>query len=222
MTIFGKEKMKKIWILALVLVMAMGCSRIDKKAVAAAIERQLDMFPVSTLQDIYKSFYQEAFGPGHIIEDEYSAAAYFYQETSLSTEEPYGDYLFEPTGIDGGYYRISLYAVQAGILPAEVLLSAFLRSAEPVTSEGIKEWKKSWRVVEKVAGDFGLPGYEADRAALDAILQSDSPDKAVHHSDAYNEAYDPHYRIVRKDIFEAEILPILQVYQPPSNLRNQY
>ena len=91
-----------------------------------------------------------------------------------------------------------------------LLLSAFLRSAEPVTPEGVKEWKKSWRVVEKVAGDFGLPGYEADKSALEAILQSDSPDKAVHHSDAYNAAYDPHYRIVRKDIFEQEVKPYLE------------
>ena len=203
--------MKKIWILALA-VLAMGCSRIDKKAVEAAIARQLDMYPATTLQDVYKSFYQEHFGPGHIIEDEYSAAAYFHQETSISTEEPYGGYLYEPTGIDGGYYRVNLYAVHVGILPAEVLLSAFLRSAEPVTPEGVKEWKKEWRNVARIAADFNLPGYETDKEALDAILVSDDPDKAVHHSDAYNAAYDPHYRIVRKDIFEAEILPILQAY----------
>ncbi len=195
--------------MALAMVLAMGCSRIDKKAVEAAIERQLDMYPKTTLQDVYKSFYQEAFGPGHIIEDEYSAAAYFHQETSISTEEPYGGYLYEPTGANGGYYRVNLYAVHANILPAEVLLSAFLRSAEPVTPEGVKQWKKTWKAVSKVAADFHLPGYEADKAQLDAILKSDSPDKAVHHSDAYSDAYDPHYRIVRKDIFEQEVKPYL-------------
>ena len=195
--------------MALSLILAMGCTRIDKKAVEAAIARQLDMYPATTLQDIYKSFYQEAFGPGHIIEDEYSAASYFHPETSISTEEPYGGYLYEPTGANGGYYRVNLYAVQSGILPAEVLLSAFLRSAEPVTPEGVKQWKKTWRQVARTAAQFGLPGYEADKAALDAILASDSPDKAVHHSDAYSAAYDPHYRIVRKDIFEAELKPYL-------------
>ena len=207
--------MKRIWILALALIVAAGCSRIDKKAVEAAIERQLDMYPETTLQDVYKSFYQEAFGPGHIIEDEYSAAAYFHQETSISTEEPYGGYLYEPTGLDGGYYRVNLYAVNSGILPADVLLSAFIRSAIPVTPEGVKEWKKTWSVVEKVAADFHLRGYEAQKAQLDAILQSDSPDKAVHHSDAYNAAYDPHYRIVRKDIFEQEVKPFLLTSPEP-------
>ena len=201
--------MKKIWFMALSLILAMGCTRIDKKAVEAAIARQLDMYPATTLQDIYKSFYQEAFGPGHIIEDEYSAASYFHQETSISTEEPYGGYLYEPTGANGGYYRVNLYAINSGVLPAEVLLSAFLRSAEPVTPEGVKQWKKTWRQVARTAAQFGLPGYEADKAALDAILASDSPDKAVHHSDAYSTAYDPHYRIVRKDIFEQEVKPYL-------------
>ena len=202
--------MKRFLPIALALVMAAGCSSVDKEAVEAAIARQVEMYPATTLQDVYKSFYQEAFGPGHIIEDEYSAAAYFHQETSISTEEPYGGYLYEPTGAHGSYYRVNLYAVNSGVLPANVLLSAFLRSAKPVTEEGVNAWKKTWRRVSRIARDFDLPGYEADKEALDEILASDSPDKAVHHSQAYNNAYDPHYRIVAKDIFEEEILPLLQ------------
>ena len=31
----------------------------------------------------------------------------------------------------------------------------------------------------------------------------------VSHSTAFKQAYDPHYRIVRRDIFESEILPLL-------------
>ena len=34
----------------------------------------------------------------------------------------------------------------------------------------------------------------------------------VHHSRAFNEAYHPHYRIVRRDIFEHELLPLLYDY----------
>ena len=201
--------MKRILLPVLALLMAAGCSSVEKEAIEAAIARQVEMYPLTTLQDVYKSFYQECFGPGHIIEDEYSASAYFHQETSISTEEPYGGYLYEPTGADGGYYRVSLYAVKSGKLPAEILLSAFLRSAQPVTPEGIKTWKKTWRKVGKIAREFNLPGYESDKEALDAIVKSDSPDMAVHHSEAYEKAYDPHYRIVEKSIFESEILPIL-------------
>ena len=196
---------------ALALLLASSCNRARNEAIEAAIARQVEMYPLTTLQDVYKSFYQECFGPGHIIEDEYSAAAYFHQETSLSTEEPYGGYLYEPTGAEGDYYRVSLYAVKAGILPSEVLLSAFLRSARPVTPEGIMAWKKTWRKVSRIAAGFNLPGYESDKKALDDILASGSPDKAVHHSDAYNAAYDPHYRIVEKEIFETEIKPYLPV-----------
>ena len=201
--------MRRFFLPVLALLMAAGCSNVENEAIEAAIARQVEMYPLTTLQDVYKSFYQECFGPGHIIEDEYSAAAYFHQETSISTEEPYGGFLYEPTGANGAYYRVNLYAVHSGALPAEVLLSSFLRSAQPVTEEGIKAWKKTWRRVEKVAGQFNLPGYEADKEALDAIVKSDSPDMAVHHSPAYENAYDPHYRIVEKSIFESEILPLL-------------
>ena len=201
--------MRRTLLPVLALLVAAGCSSVENEAIEAAIARQVDMYPKTTLQDVYKSFYQECFGPGHIIEDEYSAAAYFHQETSISTEEPYGGYLYEPTGAYGNYYRVNLYAVKSGRLPAEVLLSAFLRSAQGVTPEGIKTWKKTWRKVEKIAKEFNLPGYEADKEALDAIVKSDSPDMAVHHSEAYQKAYDPHYRIVGKDIFQEEILPML-------------
>ena len=200
--------MKRIFLAMLALLAAAGCSNVENEAIEAAIARQVEMYPATTLQYVYKSFYQECFGPGHIIEDEYIASSYFHQETSLSTEEPYGGYLYEPTGAHGEYYRVSLYPVNAGMIPAELLLSAFLRSAGPVTSEGIKTWKKTWRKVEKIAKEFDLPGYEYDKEALDATVKSDSPDKAVHHSEAYHNAYDPHYRIVAKDIFIYEILPL--------------
>ena len=63
----------------LLLILAIACSfslfgqSIDTAAVHSAIERQLATYPESTLQDIYKSFYQEHFGPGHIISDTASA-----------------------------------------------------------------------------------------------------------------------------------------------------
>lgn len=41
--------------------------------IRAAIERQLAAYPESTLQDVYKSFYQEHFGPEHMIADTTSA-----------------------------------------------------------------------------------------------------------------------------------------------------
>ncbi len=72
----------------LLLVLALVCSfslfgqPIDTVAVRSAIERQMATYPESTLQDIYKSFYQEHFGPGHIISDTASARRYLMRELS--------------------------------------------------------------------------------------------------------------------------------------------
>ena len=46
-----------------------------QERVASAVERMLADYPQSTLQDIYKSFFQDRFGPGHIVPDSAKAAA---------------------------------------------------------------------------------------------------------------------------------------------------
>lgn len=53
------------------------------------------------------------------------------------------------------------------------------------------------------------------RQLTSAVLRSaegmpqPDPSQLRHHSKAFNEAYHPHYRIVRRDIFEKEILPLI-------------
>lgn len=53
------------------------------------------------------------------------------------------------------------------------------------------------------------------RQLTSAVLRSaegmpqPDPSQVRHHSKAFNEAYHPHYRIVRRDIFEKEILPLI-------------
>ena len=56
------------------------------------------------------------------------------------------------------------------------------------------------------------------RQLTSAVLRSaegmpqPDPSQLRHHSRAFNEAYHPHYRIVRRDIFEHELLPLLYDY----------
>ena len=117
----------------LLLILALACSfslfgqSIDTLAMRSTIERQLMTYPESTLQDIYKSFYQEHFGPGHIISDTASARRYLMKELSEmgKTQSPY----FEPTGSQGDYVRVYLSAVADSLITAEQLLDAFARSA---------------------------------------------------------------------------------------------
>ncbi len=195
----------------LLLILALTCSfslfgqSIDTIAMRSAIERQLATYPESTLQDIYKSFYQEHFGPGHIISDTASARRYLMRELSemSKTASPY----FEPTGSQGDYIRVYLSAVADSLITAEQLLDAFARSAnswqEPTVS-----WMEKWETIISIiqANKIELEGFETD---LPLLTEAARNNQAVHHSRRYNEAYRPHYRIVERGIFEIAILNLL-------------
>ena len=196
----------------LLLILAIACSfnlfgqSIDTVTVRSAIERQLTTYPESTLQDIYKSFYQEHFGPGHIISDTASAQRYLMRELSEmgETSSPY----FEPTGSQGDYVRVYLSAVADSLITAEQLLDAFVRSANS-RQEPTVIWMEKWEAIVSIiqANKIELEGIEAD---LPLLTEAARNNQAVHHSRRYNVAYHPHYRIVERSIFESELKPTLK------------
>lgn len=195
----------------LLLILAIACSfnlfgqSIDTLAVRSAIERQMATYPESTLQDIYKSFYQEHFGPGHIISDTASARRYLMRELSEKgkTQSPYS----ESTGSQGDYIRIYLSAVADSLITAEQLLDAFVESAnswkEPTVS-----WLEKWEAIVSIiqTNKIEIEGFETD---LPLLTEAARNNQAVQHSRRYNEAYHPHYRIVERSIFEQELKPSL-------------
>ncbi len=197
----------------LLLLIAFVCAHAQTKCVDAAnvrsaVERMIADYPHSTLQDIYKSFFQDNFGPGHAVPDSAQAASWLRGE--LAKVERLDVQLYEPTGYNGNYYRVSLAAVVGGKVQADALLSAFLRSVRAVQPGEVEAWVQEWAQIENVISkmELALPGYEADAAAIKDILSKGR--YAVHHSRLYNEHYEPHYRIIAKDIFEKEILPLIE------------
>ena len=181
---------------------------IDAASVRSAVERMVADYPHSTLQDIYKSFFQDNFGPGHAVPDSAQAAAWLHGE--LEKVDRLDVPLYEPTGYKGNYYRVSLVAIASGKLQADALLSAFLRSVRAVQPSEVEAWVQEWAQIESViaAMELQLLGYDADTKAIKDMLAAGH--YAVHHSRLYNEHYAPHYRIISKDIFEKEILPLLE------------
>lgn len=194
------------------LILALACSfslfgqSIDTIVVRSAIERQLVAYPESTLQDIYKSFYQEHFGPGHIISDTASARRYLMRELSEmgKTQSPY----FEPTGSQGDYVRVYLSAIADSLITAEQLLDAFVRSANS-RQEPTVSWMEKWEAIVSIiqANKMEIEGFETD---LPLLTEAARNNQAVHHSSHYNEAYHPHYRIVERGIFERELMQALK------------
>lgn len=179
-----------------------GCkSPKSSPTVREAIERQMATYPESTLQDIYKSFYQDHFGPGHLISDTAMVRDYLYSE--LSANDITSPVNFEPTGSEGRYVRVYLSAIADSLITAEALLNAFIQSAnavQPPETEWITEWENIVKIIRE--NKIKVNGFEED---VDKLTEAARQNQAIHHSRAYNAAYHPHYRIVERQILD-EIL----------------
>lgn len=179
----------------------------DRKTLEA-VEHHLALYPEARLQDLYKAFFQAEFGAEHIVADTASAGRYLdYELTVPDTSTVF----YEPIGADSSYFRVHLRCVQEGYITRDELFHAFLGGVSKVSVPHIEEWKDTWRHIESIirSAHPDLPDYDSDRAAIEELL--DSGHYALHHSKPFSDAYDPHYRIVRKDLFYKELMnPIMK------------
>ncbi len=196
--------MKFLSLATLFCFVALTCScgtSATQDAIRDAVDRQLEEYPESRLQDLYKSFFQDRFGPGHIIKDRDWALEFILEE--LQEEPSMSGRYNEPCGWENNYVRINLKAVQDSLLSAEELLDAFIQSAEAVPDEKITEWKKEWNTILSVIERYhpDIPGLSKDKESLDSLLSLGL--YATHHSNEYRNAYRPHYRIVRQELADS-------------------
>lgn len=193
-------------IAALLTLVACG-TRTKKAAIRHSVERQMSIYPRSTLHDLYKHFFQDFFGPGHLVAD--PAAAGKYLRSELRSCDTCRGPLYEPTGYRGNFYRVNLSVVKEGTIPYRTYFDAFVRSVDNIKPLSIPEWIKEWQIIESVIDemDLGLLHYEEDKGEIAGLLREGK--YVMHHSPEFSEAYEPHYRIFEKKIFEKEILPLL-------------
>ena len=173
----------------------------ESQQIVEAVKTLVSQYPEATLQDVYKSFYQERFGPGHMIPNVENARNYLMSEMEQASENS-GAY-YEPTGSEGKYIRVYLNAVADGKISAEQLLDAFVESANNVEPRSDK-WADQWTNIVKVIEEKQLP-VKMDDELKQWLKECSEQDEAVHHSGAYNQVYRPHYRIVERNIFEQQL-----------------
>jgi len=171
---------------------------------------QIENHPNQTLQDVYKSCYQDEYGPGHLISNESSAINSLLQEINTIEKDYTPITLFEQTGIYGNYLRVDLTLVRDGIIPFFVLFRALTISATIGGQKSDENWSTIWsEIVEEIKREgLKFEHFEEDLANLDTISKSE--DKVVHHSEMYENVYHPHYRIIEKNAFEKFIKPFIK------------
>ncbi len=199
-----------IFVPVFLLFLFLGCQPSSEKT---AIESQLRDYPESRVLDIYKSFCQDNLGPGHLIPNPQSAKNYLMSELETFREDldsaryDAPRIMYYPAGDKGNYVRVDLSVVLDGLVGEEAFLDAFVRSANEGKRLTEEQWVAKWKRIEKIIlRDFpGIPDAKEDLETINSYL--DKGELIIHHSEAFSKAYNPHYRIIARDIFEKEIKP---------------
>ena len=199
--------MKRGLLLSIALIMSVAVSAQD---VEGFVNRQMQAYPKSRLLDIYKSCFQDYMGAEHLVSDRQMVKAYLDEELNTTSLDDLMPWYYEPCGIEGNYVRVSLRTVKEGIIQENLLLDAFIRSANNKERPSVDSWREQWH---KIIGtieqmNLNLPSYSEDKQFIDSILSAGK--YAISHSPDYREAYHPHYRIVERNIFEREIKPKIE------------
>lgn len=179
-----------------------GCNNNNIQKIETAIRYQLAQYPESRLQDIYKNFYQDCFGTGHAISDTVMVLNYLKYEIANTIATPVV-VLIDTIGWRHNFVRINIDVVRQGKISTEKLADLFIASATQINAADTANWKNEWQMVTQIIERKNLPvkNYETDKLRIDSILQI-NPNAAMHHSTAFNENYNPHYRVIRKVVLE--------------------
>jgi len=202
-------KLRKILFILSAIICCVACNTQPsfENAVKKAVHEQMAVYPYSTLNDLYKNFFQDRFGPGHLIPDTAAAGDYLRYELA-SFDKTSGAY-YEPTGWEGCFYRVNLSVIKDNLVPYDIYFDAFVRSVNQIVPIALTQWKTEWIAIESVIRtmNLSLTGYEKDRQEILEMLEQG--EYVIHHSPQFEQHYSPHYRIIEKTIFENEIKPYL-------------
>ncbi len=177
----------------------MACSTApdsEENAIRTMCMEIAEHYPQATLQDVYKTCYQDFFGAEHLLKDTAMAHNYLLSEIAACKDENLSampDY--EPTGFRHRFTRVNLLLIHAGQLSESELFSRFVDAAGQNNAYS-DNWSAEWQQIETIALEMH-PQWQ-DSALQAELRHAASVPCAVRHSEAFRNAYHPHYRIVRK------------------------
>lgn len=189
--------MKKIFLFVCAAVMLAAC--VTKKpneeaAIRSMCEEIAKNYPQATLQDVYKTCFQDFFGAEHLLRD--TAAAHQYLKAEIAATEAQDLSAmpkYEPTGFRHRFTRVNLSLVHSGEMSENELFARFMEAAG--TNNAFSDnWTEEWAKVEAIAVEV-QPAW-ADSALQTELRYAASVSSPVRHSETFRQAYHPHYRII--------------------------
>ncbi len=155
-----------------------------------ALMRYAQRYPAAESQDLYKLVFQDLYGPGHLLTDSLAAVRYISREVA-EMKDPYPE---DISAIDDGPFPLYEYTLCD---------SNFVRVNLILVKRGVIPLERL--VSALLRSTEGLP--------------SPDPKFVMTHSAAFKAAHDPHYRIIRRDIFDREFRTQISIYLIATPLR---
>ena len=189
--------MKKIFLFVSAAVMLAEC--VTKKpneeaAIRSMCEEIAQRYPQATLQDIYKTCFQDFFGAEHLLSDTAAAHRYLLYEIETTDGQDLSAMpIYEPTGFRHRFTRVNLSLVHSGEMTKNELWTRFIEAAG--TNNAFSDnWEEEWRRIETIALEVHPTWTDT---TLQAVLQfAASTASPVRHSETFRQTYNPHYRII--------------------------
>lgn len=165
-----------------------------------AVDDLVTLYPEAQLCDLYKSFYQDFFGPGHLMADSQAARNYFDYE--LTDKSEWGGPLWEYTGQGKNFVRLNMLLVKKGIIPKDEYFKAFLNSLGRTDKPADEIWMSEWQEIDSIVNNNGykFKNEEKDRKLI--LEKMNNRNFTIHHSQRYDSIYNFHYRIISLPEFE--------------------
>lgn len=187
----------------LVFANAFGQENKERKFIEKLLTGQMKTYPQMQIQDVYKLLHQASFGSEHAVESETAAREWLMNEVkdlSKDANEP----LLQFISPDKKLVRVNLRPYIARNLDLEKLNSAFVKTANSYkgrTDTFIKFWNYAEELAAKKKLPFGMREMQEFFAEQKA---KNFP--AVHHSEKYEAAYHPAYRVVLLELLNKKYL----------------
>ncbi|MDD4429856.1 MAG: hypothetical protein PHF61_00385 [Bacteroidales bacterium] len=175
-------------------------AQINRELVHRFIDLELRNYPQASLIDLYKNYFQDAFGPGHLLADMDMAKNYLIKE--LAQTDYHDTILCQALGIHRDFYRINLCLVKNGTIALDTLLNGMKESSVLARNPELSDWIIEWNQIVSLIQSYkpGIPNLQEDIQTINRNL-----DKGIivsHHSQLFTEMYHPHYRIIHKSVIE--------------------
>lgn len=155
------------------------------------------LHPEAQIRDYYKLFFQDAFGPAHILNNRISAENYLKSE--LTEASNFEEHDLQDIRCLNNYFRVNIKLIVNGKISFKKFLDLFIKSQKLDSRIAWDQWQIIWDQIEQTIISLNIPFKKEDLLEMRRISKTK---EIISHSKIYKKNYHPHYRLIKKNLIE--------------------